>query len=108
MFCSSRRRDTRLQGDWSSDVCSSDLLEAGVVAAQDVNGLTRARAFVVLNAGWKASEELAATLIEFVRKRGAGYKAPAAVDFVEDRKSVVKGRRIVVEGLSMERRTRWV
>src|SRR5205807_3271396 len=28
-FFSSRRRHTRLQGDWSSDVCSSDL---GVVA----------------------------------------------------------------------------
>src|SRR6266850_6921848 len=28
-FFSSRRRHTRLQGDWSSDVCSSDLL-AGV------------------------------------------------------------------------------
>src|SRR2546426_6333389 len=32
MFCffffSSRRRHTRLQGDWSSDVCSSDLVNA--------------------------------------------------------------------------------
>src|SRR6266850_5483063 len=28
-FFSSRRRHTRLQGDWSSDVCSSDLLLAG-------------------------------------------------------------------------------
>src|SRR5256885_13159991 len=26
-FFSSRRRHTRLQGDWSSDVCSSDLYE---------------------------------------------------------------------------------
>src|SRR5688500_20235635 len=26
-FFSSRRRHTRLQGDWSSDVCSSDLQE---------------------------------------------------------------------------------
>src|SRR5256885_10684563 len=26
-FFSSRRRHTRLQGDWSSDVCSSDLLK---------------------------------------------------------------------------------
>src|SRR5688500_20114088 len=26
MFFSSRRRHTRLQGDWSSDVCSSDLI----------------------------------------------------------------------------------
>src|SRR5205807_7275015 len=28
-FFSSRRRHTRLQGDWSSDVCSSDLAENG-------------------------------------------------------------------------------
>src|SRR5256885_15716372 len=27
-FFSSRRRHTRLQGDWSSDVCSSDLTQA--------------------------------------------------------------------------------
>src|SRR2546426_3517784 len=27
-FLSSRRRHTRLQGDWSSDVCSSDLRRA--------------------------------------------------------------------------------
>src|ERR1022692_5171989 len=29
-FFSSRRRHTRLQGDWSSDVCSSDLVEGTV------------------------------------------------------------------------------
>src|SRR5256885_11048475 len=29
-FFSSRRRHTRLQGDWSSDVCSSDLRLFGV------------------------------------------------------------------------------
>src|SRR6266850_5201231 len=28
-FFSSRRRHTRLQGDWSSDVCSSDLTGSG-------------------------------------------------------------------------------
>src|SRR5215467_15750762 len=28
-FFSSRRRHTRLQGDWSSDVCSSDLIGLG-------------------------------------------------------------------------------
>src|SRR6266850_3574695 len=28
-FFSSRRRHTRLQGDWSSDVCSSDLSQPG-------------------------------------------------------------------------------
>src|SRR2546426_8867177 len=30
-FFSSRRRHTRLQGDWSSDVCSSDLVRDGAV-----------------------------------------------------------------------------
>src|SRR5256885_5836100 len=30
-FFSSRRRHTRLQGDWSSDVCSSDLLDNYVI-----------------------------------------------------------------------------
>src|SRR5256885_4962838 len=36
-FFSSRRRHTRLQGDWSSDVCSSDLLgsEVGRVKLED-------------------------------------------------------------------------
>src|SRR2546426_5680502 len=36
-FFSSRRRHTRLQGDWSSDVCSSDLLinNAGIMACPE-------------------------------------------------------------------------
>src|SRR5256885_12326402 len=40
-FFSSRRRHTRLQGDWSSDVCSSDLKLRGVLRAEsfdDKNG----------------------------------------------------------------------
>src|SRR6266850_4395934 len=43
-FFSSRRRHTRLQGDWSSDVCSSDLAEierqtVALARALDVVGL---------------------------------------------------------------------
>src|SRR2546426_9145556 len=34
-FFSSRRRHTRLQGDWSSDVCSSDLLRAAKPLRRD-------------------------------------------------------------------------
>src|SRR5690606_41182425 len=30
-FFSSRRRHTRFSRDWSSDVCSSDLFEAGII-----------------------------------------------------------------------------
>src|SRR5256885_5625388 len=35
-FFSSRRRHTRLQGDWSSDVCSSDLVDAEVFGGNRV------------------------------------------------------------------------
>src|SRR2546426_7269281 len=35
-FFSSRRRHTRLQGDWSSDVCSSDLVAIGEIVQKDV------------------------------------------------------------------------
>src|SRR5688500_19674345 len=42
-FFSSRRRHTRLQGDWSSDVCSSDL-ETDEVAASLTGEDPRARA----------------------------------------------------------------
>src|SRR5688500_19648165 len=38
-FFSSRRRHTRLQGDWSSDVCSSDLLADGLHLLEDGDGL---------------------------------------------------------------------
>src|SRR5256885_2272397 len=37
-FFSSRRRHTRLQGDWSSDVCSSDLLQVHQLAEGLVYG----------------------------------------------------------------------
>src|SRR5256885_16642097 len=49
-LCSSRRRHTRLQGDWSSDVCSSDLAEhipedvAEAVAAESAAAAAAARA----------------------------------------------------------------
>src|SRR2546426_3051283 len=38
-FFSSRRRHTRLQGDWSSDVCSSDLGAALALAAGELSRL---------------------------------------------------------------------
>src|SRR6266446_9759823 len=37
-FFSSRRRHTRLQGDWSSDVCSSDLAPSGFTRYYDSIG----------------------------------------------------------------------
>src|SRR5256885_12978566 len=41
-FFSSRRRHTRLQGDWSSDVCSSDLgHEAAELQARELDAAAR-------------------------------------------------------------------
>src|SRR5256885_10895189 len=37
-FFSSRRRHTRLQGDWSSDVCSSDLTLSTILIALVIAG----------------------------------------------------------------------
>src|SRR5256885_5548686 len=48
-FFSSRRRHTRLQGDWSSDVCSSDLCDSPVGFAADVLGSVPALAEPI---GW--------------------------------------------------------
>src|SRR3712207_6959033 len=47
-FFSSRRRHTRYWRDWSSDVCSSDL----VVACRDVGDLQRAHEWTVALSRW--------------------------------------------------------
>src|SRR5256885_10826302 len=46
-FFSSRRRHTRLQGDWSSDVCSSDLSLS--IAAQVADALAEAHAHGIIH-----------------------------------------------------------
>src|SRR5256885_4173886 len=43
-FFSSRRRHTRLQGDWSSDVCSSDLMPASATVKLCARDAPAARA----------------------------------------------------------------
>src|SRR5256885_10489305 len=51
-FFSSRRRHTRLQGDWSSDVCSSDLIPypRGLVGHSDADAVAHALMDAVLGA----------------------------------------------------------
>src|SRR2546430_12703153 len=43
-FFSSRRRHTRFDCDWSSDVCSSDLVDLGTEVRQVVAGIAEAYA----------------------------------------------------------------
>src|SRR2546426_12301267 len=78
-FFSSRRRHTRLQGDWSSDVCSSDLL--AVTLALGAEGFFRRAIWSSFAAGSAA--------LALARVVGGG----TAWQALQDRKSVVEGKR---------------
>src|SRR5256885_11824835 len=71
-FFSSRRRHTRLQGDWSSDVCSSDLTSA-ILQMTSSLGL-RAVAEVV------ETQEAAQALLQMGCNFGQGYFFSAPVE----------------------------
>src|SRR5256885_7737937 len=53
-FFSSRRRHTRLQGDWSSDVCSSDLVQAAVYNDRGEEVGPGGAGYLVLKRPWPA------------------------------------------------------
>src|SRR2546423_5578927 len=57
-FFSSRRRHTRFDFDWSSDVCSSDLLAAWQIGLLGRAGIER----VIVSCGAGAGEQFAAAL----------------------------------------------
>src|SRR5437867_10517281 len=79
-FFSSRRRHTRSYGDWSSDVCSSDLRERGDVVQRA--GVHRARVIDAVVADRREQGEPA------VPSHGEhGTRECAAVHFGPDRKS---------------------
>jgi benzoate-CoA ligase len=67
------------------------VLEAGVAGIADAHGLTRPHAFVVLKAGLDGSEELAASLTDFVRAE-IRHGAPAAVRFVAELPKTATGK----------------
>src|SRR5205807_7568397 len=60
-FFSSRRRHTRLQGDWSSDVCSSDL----ELLHKDSDFIIKHRLGVSGNVAWRASRNLYAGVLPY-------------------------------------------
>src|SRR5256885_6004269 len=82
-FFSSRRRHTRLQGDWSSDVCSSDLSPG----SDNRYDASRAYGWYV---GWATKDQrrlVFATLIqdEQAQKPNAGLRARDALRSEERR-----------------------
>jgi 4-hydroxybenzoate-CoA ligase len=91
-WCAGRGDDMlKVGGIWVSPVevenCLSQhpaVLEAAVVGAQDEQGLTKPKAFVVLRDGYAASEELKEELKTWVLDRMAKYKYPRWVEFLPD------------------------
>ncbi|MGE0606495.1 MAG: AMP-binding protein [Pirellulales bacterium] len=74
--------------------------ESAVVGKPDALRGEIVKAFVVLAAGWQASDQLVATLQEHVKKVTAPYKYPREIEFVEQLPKTVSGkiRRVELRG----------
>ena len=65
------------------------VLEAAVVGKEDVDGLTKTKAYVVLKPGQQVTEE---ELKLFVKDRLAPYKYPRFIEFVDDLPKTATGK----------------
>jgi benzoate-CoA ligase len=66
--------------------------EAAVVAREDKDGLTKAAAFLVLNAEFAPSEQLAQELQEMVGEQIGGYKQPRWIEFLSEIPKTATGK----------------
>jgi len=69
-----------------------DVLEVAVVANQDVEGLVKPKAFIVLKSGRQASTTLADEIKAFVKERLASYKCPRWIEFMDDLPKTATGK----------------
>ncbi len=70
----------------------SAVLEAAVVAVLDDNGLTRAKAYVVLKAGQTPSDALNTELQAFVKSKLAPHKYPRQIEFIAELPKTATGK----------------
>jgi benzoate-CoA ligase family protein len=89
----------KVQGLWLSPVEVESVLiahpavrEAAVVAREDKDGLTKAAAYVVLNAEFRPSEELSQELQELVGQQIGGYKRPRWIEFISEIPKTATGK----------------
>jgi len=68
------------------------VLESGVAAAADAEGLTKPYAYVVLKEGHSPSPDLARELQDFVKKNTSRYKYPRWVEFVDSLPKTATGK----------------
>src|SRR5688500_19658068 len=74
-FFSSRRRHTRLQGDWSSDVCSSDLSSVEIKSIGNVNKLEVEALAASMKKDHTAAIDLMKKATALEEERGAPYRS---------------------------------
>jgi benzoate-CoA ligase len=65
------------------------VLECAVIGTEDVTGLTKTKAFVVVKAGQAVSD---AELKAFVKEKLAAYKYPRAIEFVDELPKTATGK----------------
>jgi benzoate-CoA ligase family protein len=89
----------KVSGQWVSPLEIEEILrkhpavcESGVVGIADESGLTRIKAFVVLNEGWRASHKLEREFADFVHDRAAHFKTPRWVHFVQELPRTTTGK----------------
>jgi acyl-coenzyme A synthetase/AMP-(fatty) acid ligase len=70
----------------------ASVLECGVGAREDHDGLTKPYAYVVLRPGIAGTRELAAELQQYARSRLADYKRPRWVEFIDELPKTATGK----------------
>src|SRR5256885_2172439 len=111
VFFSSRRRHTRLQGDWSSDVCSSDLVPLYFEAAAVITSLVLLGQVLELRARRRTGSAIRALLglaPKTARRLGPDGReedVPLADVHVGDRLRVRPGEKVPVDGVVVEGRS---
>ena len=70
----------------------ADVLEAAIVPAEDSDGLTKPKAFVVLKSGTRPSEALAVALKEHVKAAAGPWKYPRWIVFADSLPKTATGK----------------
>ena len=89
----------KVSGQWVSPfdvefalIEHDSVLEAAVVGQADENGLIKPKAYIVLNAGQKPSDDLREALQQFVKTRLAPFKYPRWIEFVDSLPKTATGK----------------
>jgi len=90
-YCGSADDMLKVGGQWVSPIeveatliSHPAILEAAVVGNMDADELVKPKAYVVLNAGYEPSDELANELKSYVKTRLVPFKYPRWIEFVPD------------------------